>query len=240
LACDGAAAMQKNYVLIDYENVPIKSLALLTGEQFHVRVFLGPKNIKLPLELVLTMHTLKHRAEYVVLETVGNNALDFHIAYYLGTLAATEPNAVFHVISKDTGFDPLLAHLKKQKMNAVRSVSLETMPCFQQLTETPVPVLSIETPALGAIKTAIKVTSGSNKIKPAPQLSVDDLFEIALNDLMRRKQGRPAKPATLLNTIHSVCGKKLPKLQIEQVYTELIKRGYVTERAGKIEYSLNK
>ena len=32
--------MKKNYVLIDYENVQVQSLALLKGEQFSVRVFL--------------------------------------------------------------------------------------------------------------------------------------------------------------------------------------------------------
>lgn len=30
--------MKKNYVLIDYENVQVQSLALLKGEQFSVRV----------------------------------------------------------------------------------------------------------------------------------------------------------------------------------------------------------
>ncbi|NJN99583.1 MAG: hypothetical protein HC875_38515, partial [Anaerolineales bacterium] len=54
--------MQTNYVLIDYENVQVKSLALLKGEQFRVRVFLDPKNTKLPVELVLAMQELGERA----------------------------------------------------------------------------------------------------------------------------------------------------------------------------------
>ena len=32
--------MKTNYVLIDYENVQVKSLALLMGEHFRVQVFL--------------------------------------------------------------------------------------------------------------------------------------------------------------------------------------------------------
>uniref|UniRef100_UPI0040562E4A PIN domain-containing protein n=1 Tax=Candidatus Electronema sp. TaxID=2698783 RepID=UPI0040562E4A len=83
--------MKSNYVLIDYENVQVQSLALLKGGEFQVRVFLGPNNTKLPVELVTAMQGLGSRAEYIVLETSGSNALDFHIAYYLGALAAADP-----------------------------------------------------------------------------------------------------------------------------------------------------
>jgi hypothetical protein len=105
--------LKTNYVLIDYENVQVKSLALLKDGQFRVRVFLGPNNTKLPVELVLAMQELGDRAEYIVLETPGANALDFHIAYYLGVLASSDPLGFFHIISKDTGFDPLIKHLER-------------------------------------------------------------------------------------------------------------------------------
>ena len=49
--------------------------------------------------------------ELVRLTEPGKNALDFHIAYYLGQLALKEPDAFFHIVSKDTGFDPLIQHL---------------------------------------------------------------------------------------------------------------------------------
>jgi len=48
------------------------------------------------------------RAEYVRISGNGSNALDFHIAFYIGQLAAHEPDAYFHIISKVTGFDPLI------------------------------------------------------------------------------------------------------------------------------------
>ena len=48
--------MSTNYVLIDYENVQVKSLGLLKGEHIRVPVFLGPKNLKLHRELVFAMH----------------------------------------------------------------------------------------------------------------------------------------------------------------------------------------
>lgn len=100
--------MRTNYVLIDFENVHVKSLDLLEGEHFRVMVFLGPKNTKLPVDLVLAMQAFGERAEYVTLEASGTNALDFHVAFHLGRLATADPDAFFHIISKDTGFDPLV------------------------------------------------------------------------------------------------------------------------------------
>lgn len=60
---------------------------------------------------------LGESAEYIILETAGNNALDFHIA--------------FHIISKDSGFDPLLKYLKGKKVFAQRSTCIAGIPYFK-------------------------------------------------------------------------------------------------------------
>ena len=123
--------MRANYVLIDYENVQASSLELLVEPHFYLRVFLGPNNTKLPTELAVAVHRLRERADYIQLETPGANALDFHIAYYLGQLASADPTGFFHIISRDKGFDPLLKHLKSKGIFALRSESIEDMPCFK-------------------------------------------------------------------------------------------------------------
>ena len=64
--------MKTNHVLIDYENVHVMSLELLQGDHFRVVVFLGPRNTKLPVELVLAMQRFGTRAEYGA--TDGPNA----------------------------------------------------------------------------------------------------------------------------------------------------------------------
>ena len=68
------------------------------------------------------------RAEYVKISGNGSNALDFHIAFYVGQLAATDPAAFFHIISKDTGFDPLIQHLKTKKLSVIRSQDVSEIP----------------------------------------------------------------------------------------------------------------
>ena len=73
------------------------------------------------------------RAEYVKIAGVGPNALDFHIAYYIGRISRDEPEAFFHIISKDTGFDPLIQHLKDQKIFCGRWSSLEEIPVVKAM-----------------------------------------------------------------------------------------------------------
>lgn len=121
--------MRANYVLIDYENVQPDSLACLNAaEHFKVLLFVGANQAKLPFEVAAAMQQLGGRAEYVKISGNGSNALDFHIAFYIGELASKDPAGYFHVISKDAGFDPLIQHLKSRKIIARRFKSLEDIP----------------------------------------------------------------------------------------------------------------
>jgi hypothetical protein len=120
-----------NYILIDYENVQPTDLALLRNASVKVKVFLGANQAKIPVSLAAGLQELGTNAEYVLLESAGPNALDFHIAYYMGLLSAQEATAFFHIISKDTGFDPLVSHLKTKGVFAQRSVSISSIPYFK-------------------------------------------------------------------------------------------------------------
>jgi hypothetical protein len=70
------------------------------------------------------VQSLGANGSYVQISGHGPSALDFHIAYYIGKLAVAHPNAYFHIISKDTGFDPLIKHLKDQNISCSRSPSV--------------------------------------------------------------------------------------------------------------------
>src|ERR1044071_6110968 len=113
--------MRTNIILVDYENVQPKDIGLFKDGPFKIKVFLGPHQSKVPVTLAASLQTLGGNAEYVLLETAGNNAVDFHIAYYIGVLSAEDPTAYFHIISKDGGFDPLIKHLRRRKIFVQRS-----------------------------------------------------------------------------------------------------------------------
>jgi len=123
--------MRINYVLIDLENVLPASLAGLDAEHFKVLIFVGASQTKIPFELASVAQRLGERAAYIKIASNGSNALDFHIAYYIGRLAQQDPTAYFHIISKDTGFDPLIQHLKSQKIGATRSKDINEIPLLK-------------------------------------------------------------------------------------------------------------
>lgn len=123
--------MRTNFVLVDFENVQPKDLGLLRDGPFKVKLFLGPNQSKVPVALAAALQSLGNNAEYVILETAGNNALDFYIAYYIGALSSEDPTAFFHIISKDSGFDPLVNHLKGKDIFAKRSTCIADIPYFK-------------------------------------------------------------------------------------------------------------
>jgi len=115
-------------VLVDLENVQPESLAQLAQEHFKVLVFVGANQTKLPFELAASLQQMGSRAEYIKISGNGSNALDFHIAYYIGLLSASDATAYFHIISKDAGFDPLIQHLKTKKVLAGRVKAVTDIP----------------------------------------------------------------------------------------------------------------
>lgn len=123
--------MRPNIVLIDLESVQPASLQLLAPEYFRVKVFVGATQSKLSFDLVTAMQQMGARAEYVKIAGVGKNALDFHIAYYIGRTAVEMPGSFFHIISKDTGFDPLVQHLKEEEVFCERWECLEDIPAVR-------------------------------------------------------------------------------------------------------------
>jgi hypothetical protein len=123
--------MRTDYVLIDYENVQPNSLAGLGTEHFRVLVFVGANQNKLTFEIAAAIQKLGPRAEYIRIAGNGANALDFHIAFHIGHLSAQDPAAFFHIISKDTGFDPLIRHLKERNILVSRWQTVSDIPLLQ-------------------------------------------------------------------------------------------------------------
>ncbi|HEU5238894.1 MAG TPA: PIN domain-containing protein [Pyrinomonadaceae bacterium] len=129
--------MRTNIVLIDSENVKPESIEKLKHEHFRVYVFVGTKQKRLDFSIVNAVHSLGTNGSYVQISGDGPNALDFHIAYYIGRLSATNPDSYFHIISRDTGFDPLIKHLKENKIFCSRSSSVSEIPLVRSLDKLP-------------------------------------------------------------------------------------------------------
>ena len=182
--------MATNYVLIDYENVHPKNLELLTQHPFEVFVFVGENQARIPFDLADKMQLLGNQARYIKIDGSGQNALDFHIAYYIGELAAGEPDAYFHIISKDKGFDPLIRHLKGKKLNVMREKDLAEIPLLQ---------LPASTSTDEKIAAIVKNLGGRGQSRPRKvrtlKNTINSLFTKKLDDkelydLVREMQSR--------------------------------------------------
>ena len=123
--------VKTNFILVDFENVQPKSLKIIKDYDFRVIIFVGAQQSKIPFDLASTMQSLGDKASYIKIAGNGPNALDFHIAYYIGELASSNPGSYFHIISKDRGFDLLIKHLKDKRILISRHSKIEDIPLLR-------------------------------------------------------------------------------------------------------------
>lgn len=135
-----------HYVLIDYENIQPKNLLLLARESFHVAFFVGPNQETIRVEVLDLMQRLGNdRVKHIKVEDKGKNSLDFHLAYYLGRLIERNSEGYYYVISRDSGYDPLISHLGSRQIKAYRHDDISRIPSIKQ---EPAALLRKETPQI--------------------------------------------------------------------------------------------
>ena len=120
--------MKTHYVLIDLENIQPEHLSNLDGHDFKVLVFVGENQSKISFDLARSVQHLGEKAEYIKINGNGSNALDFHVAFYIGQFSKEKSAGHFHIISKDKGFDPLIQHLESRKIWAKRYKDVSDLP----------------------------------------------------------------------------------------------------------------
>ncbi|MBI4595648.1 MAG: hypothetical protein HY730_04625 [Candidatus Tectomicrobia bacterium] len=116
--------MMDSVLLIDYENVQQVDISEIDKESYSVKVFVGASQNKIPFDVVTAAQAFGPSLEWIKIDADGKNALDFHIAYFLGKYSQAQPHQKFIVLSKDTGFDPLVRFLNKNGTPCSRINSL--------------------------------------------------------------------------------------------------------------------
>ena len=125
--------MKTQVILVDWENVQPELLPGLDLDGVRLVVFLGPHQSKLPFAVVDAVQKFGDRAEYVKVSKQGKDALDMHIAFHIGRLSCQLADAYFHLISKDTDYDPLIIHLKERfGIFASRWTALSAIPVIRR------------------------------------------------------------------------------------------------------------
>ena len=149
---------------------PPSSAAKLSTSLTHC---LGPQNTKSHAALVEKFLQYAANVEMIRLKSSGRNALDFALAYYLGRAVLADPCGCFHIISKDTGYDPLIEHLRSKR------ISIHRHDNFTNLTLDARAKLGTQTPPIAVQKQKI----GS---KPKIQLSILDQQELRVLEHLRK------------------------------------------------------
>jgi hypothetical protein len=198
------------YVLVDFENIQPANLDKLRDRGFTLRIFVGSAQERVPLKIVNSLQVFGTSLEYIQTCGIGPNALDFYIAYFLGRQSTETPDARFFVVSRDTGFDPLLQHLRSQGVTCRRVTSTDDILHDQVMTE------------------AVHL------------LSTRELTNKVVDDLEKRPKTRPRTVTTLRRAVNALFQKKLLTKQIDDVLLELQLRGVAIEVDGKLQYQFSK
>jgi hypothetical protein len=218
------------YILIDFENVQPDKMGTLGDGAFKIKVFVGAKQSRVSVGMASALQALGPAAEYVQIEGSGRNALDLHIAFYIGRLSVEEPGAVFHIVSKDKDYDPLIAHLKKQKIVCHKWAAVTDIPHPRHAAPKPAPLP--RSAAKPISKAAPKPTA-----KPALPTRVDEVID----NLEKRARAQPSTLKTLTSTIRALYrGKVIADAEVDGIIGELQRRGLITVKDGKVSYQLPK
>lgn len=196
------------FVLIDYENVLPEDLTCLNQPHMHALLFVGALQKKIPTTLAMQMQTMGHRAQYIQIETTGQNALDMCIAHYTGFVLAGYPSARFLIISKDKGYDPLIQFLSKRGVTIQRSPHLPlsgTIPRHPAAPET-------------------------SPLKNAAQYVIETL--------KKQRRCLPSSRDTLTSWTTNLLASGKLAYTAEKIIAELEKKGIITFNGKRIVYSL--
>ena len=199
--------MDNTLLLVDYENVgKIDLTAIPSGVR--VPFFFGASQKSVPTEFLKAALKLGDRFVPIDIQGQGKNALDFHIAFYLGEHLTRSPDLKCVILSKDKGFDPLVKHLCARGLRVKRAVDIA------QAFTTSAPV-------------------NKTQIAAQPIAIVDDALAWLAT---MAKAKRPQKRKALVTHLHSHFSKKIPDDELQQVVDRLVGDGRITDINGALTY----
>ena len=213
--------MADSVLLVDYENIGKLDLGAIPAG-VRVPFFFGASQRSVPTEFLKAALKLGERFVPIDIEGQGKNALDFHIAFYLGEYLARSAETPCVILSKDKGFDPLIKHLVRRGFAVRRANSI--------------------TEALGSRALPAAAPRGAGAARPAAaRLAAHRdggalLAEARQLIAATQKIRRPRKRKGLIAVLHSHFSKKVPESELQGLVDKLIARGELSESNGAITY----
>ena len=226
--------MAQEFILVDFENVQPSSLGSLKPGDCHIKLFAGEHQKKVDFALVQALQQFGSHAEYIQIVGNGKDALDFHIAFYIGRLSMAHPAAGFTIVSRDTGFDPLVKHvigmgIACRRVAAISgSVATKTAPkpaaTTTKASDKPTPK-----PAAAAKKAATKT------LRAAASPTPTRLKEV-LERLDGLKAARPGTRKALRSSLQAWFKPTPSEAEADALLDQLAQLGHITVTGNKLAY----
>ncbi|HYL00323.1 MAG TPA: PIN domain-containing protein [Steroidobacteraceae bacterium] len=224
--------MAESVLLVDYENVGKIDLAAIP-DGVRVPFFFGASQRTVPTEFLRAALKLGERFVPIDIEGQGKNALDFHIAFYLGEYLARAPHTACVIFSKDKGFDPLIRHLTGRGFSVRRANSMaEALGARGAATASG--------GAGGARQSARRESPrGARGHRDRSPRAGGSLRDEAVQLLTgTQKTRRPRRRKGLIAVLDSHFSKQVPESELQRLVDELIAAGSLSDSNGAITYHL--
>ncbi|MFN0127513.1 MAG: PIN domain-containing protein [Verrucomicrobiales bacterium] len=217
-----AEPTHRERIFVDCENVGGADLAVLDGHPVDVTLVLGCRQ-GLTVAVVEAVRRLPLDQVTLVQSTLaGRNALDFVLACQVGRAVERYPGSAIRIISRDKGFDALVAHLKTQGVVVARHDSVRGVPMLAGSGKPP------GTPSLNGH--AAPALSGRYELAATTDPEeLESLATFVVDCLERAKPSRPRKRATLVKFIKTQLKSMQPNASFtpQQIIQQLIAKGAI-------------
>ena len=214
-----------HHVFVDFENVHEIDLAVIGNEAVSFTLLVGPRQTKLDVRLVEKLFEHATSVQLVRLASTGRNALDFILTYYVGRAVAFDPTGCFHIVSGDTGFNPLIEHLLSKRIQARRHDSFAT--------------LTFDGPAMPsapAARVIVPKVKSPSKSKTNPSV-LDERTSRVLEHLRRPSATRPKNEKKLVSYLVAYLGHKITEAEALNLVKNLQQAGHIAiGEKGAITY----
>lgn len=247
--------MSELHALLDFENLQptLEELGDMVPGFTDVWLFHGPQQLK-SAQKIATLHT---GVTLVPRSGPGPNALDFHLTFYLGYVAAKHPDARMVVVSNDKDYDPMIKHAQILGFTVQRvgRPSVLSKPAKPVATQKSVPVVKAaptKKQAPAKVPAAKKAATKKVPVKKAPAKKVaakkaaipkppsakaaarPKAVSLEANDFTRIKNGlakmgskAPRKVRSFLSHVKAQLGKPSTAAQLDAMVQKLEQAGLV-------------
>ena len=238
--------MKELHALVDYENVQptLDELEKLAPGFTDVWLFHGPHQAHQAGQFAED----HDRVTPVPRSGAGPNALDFHLSFYLGYVAAKHPDAHLVVVANDKGYDPMIAHaktlgftVKRQGHKARPAPVAKTAPVKKAVAvKVSAPARKVATPAAPAKAVARKATAKKVAATRVPAVKTPTPKAAAKKAAAKKAapQQAPVKKAPAPNKAKPVAATQVAAPSLEAKTFTRIQKGLI-KMGNKAPHKLN-